>query len=312
MKSEIVISNGVAEGGVMKDIFEMRLQENSEELLEGFAADFPYVSSRALLDQYTVFWHWHRAVELFYVACGSLEYHTPMGRTAFPAGSGGLVNTGVLHTTRPQGGAGPTVQKLHLFDASLLAGQTEGRIYQKYFAPILAAPQIELLPLYPHNPAHRHTLDKLKASFRLPQDAPGYEIRLREALTAIWLDFLELTPPGREQGGRSSENIKRMMLYVHEHYSENIQVSDIAAAGYVSERECYRAFQSFLHTSPGEYVKGYRLRAACRMLIDGSGTITQISQSCGFGSASFFGKTFRAGLGMTPSAYRRKWQDTAK
>ena len=94
--------------------------------------------------------------------------------------------------------------------------------------------------------------------------------------------------------------------------SENIQVSDIAAAGYVSERECYRAFQSFLHTSPGEYVKGYRLRAACRMLIDGSGTITQISQSCGFGSASFFGKTFRAGLGMTPSAYRRKWQDTAK
>ena len=41
MKSEIVISNGVAEGGVMKDIFEMRLQENSEELLEGFAADFP-------------------------------------------------------------------------------------------------------------------------------------------------------------------------------------------------------------------------------------------------------------------------------
>jgi transcriptional regulator GlxA family with amidase domain len=48
------------------------------------------------------------------------------------------------------------------------------------------------------------------------------------------------------------------------------------------------------------------------MATNNIGTITQISQSCGFGSASFFGKTFRAGLGMTPSAYRRKWQDTAK
>ena len=120
----------------MVDILEMRLNENTgEETLKGISQTFPYTKSRAFLNRYTVCWHWHKAVELFFVERSLLEYETSRGRMVFPAGSGGLVNTGVLHTTRLQENSCDTIQLLHIFHASLLYGQTDGRIYQKYFPP---------------------------------------------------------------------------------------------------------------------------------------------------------------------------------
>ena len=80
-----------------------------EERLPDFAPDFPYIASRVEMDFYPerfVPWHWHSAVELFYMESGSLEYSTPQGKAVFPQGSGGFVNTNVLHMTRPLGPVG--------------------------------------------------------------------------------------------------------------------------------------------------------------------------------------------------------------
>ena len=80
----------------MQKIRQIEFEAGSrEERLPGFAPDFPYIATRAELDRYAerfVPWHWHRAVELFYMESGSLEYETPAGRMVFPKGSGGFVN----------------------------------------------------------------------------------------------------------------------------------------------------------------------------------------------------------------------------
>lgn len=73
----------------------------NEENLPGFTPEFPYIASRAELDHYRDFfvpWHWHKAVELFYMESGEIRYHTPNGTAIFPAGSGGMVNSNVLRT----------------------------------------------------------------------------------------------------------------------------------------------------------------------------------------------------------------------
>ena len=67
--------------------------------------DFPYVALRAELDFYRepfVPWHWHNAIELFYVESGELKYHTPNETLVFPSGSAGMVNANVLHMTQIQ------------------------------------------------------------------------------------------------------------------------------------------------------------------------------------------------------------------
>ncbi len=301
----------------MKNIHSIAFYTGSkEELLPGFEKDFPYIASRAELDKYIgryVPWHWHKAVELFYMESGSIEYDTPGGKRLFPAGSGGLVNSNVLHMTKAVSQREKNIQLLHIFDVSLLAGEQGSRIEQKYIAPVTTAPQIEIIPFYPGNAAEEKILKRIAASFCLSGGEFGYEIKLREALTEIWLMLFEQSRPMHEKEGKynkGNDQIKLMMIYVHEHYGEKISVPELAAAAYLSERECYRVFQECLHMTPIEYIKAYRLQAACQMLAKGQKSVTVISHDCGLGSSSYFGKVFREYAHCSPTEYRRRWQNS--
>ena len=301
----------------MKNIHNIEFYNGTkEELLPGFEKDFPYIASRAELDKYIeryVPWHWHRTVELFYVESGSVEYDTPKGKILFPAGSGGMVNSNVLHMTKAISQCEKNVQLLHIFDVSLLAGEQGSRIEQKYIAPVITAVQIEIIPLFPGNREDERILKLLIDSFRLSSEEFGYEIKLREALAQIWLMLFELSSSMREKKdgySKSNDKIKLMMIYIHEHYREKITIADLAAATYLSERECYRVFHDCLHMTPVEYITSYRLQVACQMLAKSQETVTFISHECGLGSSSYFGKVFREYAHCSPIEYRKKWQNS--
>lgn len=120
---------------------------SKEEKLPAFSRDFPYIASRVELDRFVgglVPWHWHKAIELFYMESGEVEYHTPKGKTVFPAGSGGMVNSNVLHMTRSNRKIDSNVQLLHIFDTSLIAGEEGSLIESKYIMPLIAAPQLRI------------------------------------------------------------------------------------------------------------------------------------------------------------------------
>lgn len=97
-----------------------------------------------------------------------------------------------------------------------------------------------------------------------------------------------------------------MLSFIFEHFSESVSIHQIADAGFCSERECYRIFQNYLHTTPNEYLTNYRLQKACDLLRQTSDPITDISHFCGFGSSSYFGRIFKEHLGCTPSDYRKR------
>ena len=304
-------------GTDMKNIHNIEFYNGTkEELLPGFEKDFPYIASRAELDKYIeryVPWHWHRTVELFYVESGSVEYDTPKGKILFPAGSGGMVNSNVLHMTKAISQREKNVQLLHIFDVSLLAGEQGSRIEQKYITPVITAVQIEIIPLFPGNKEEERILKLLADSFRLSSDEFGYEIRLREALAQIWLMLFELSSSMREKKdgySKSNDKIKLMMIYIHEHYREKISIQKLATAAYLSERECYRVFHDCLHMTPVEYITSYRLQVACQMLAKSQETVTFISHECGLGSSSYFGKVFREYAHCSPIEYRKKWQNS--
>ena len=107
----------------------------------------------------------------------------------------------------------------------------------------------------------------------------------------------------------SKEQIKQMMSYIQENYTEKLTVSKIAAAAFISERECYRIFRKCLRMTPTEYLTGFRIQAACRLLEEGKKSITEIALDCGMGSGSYFGKVFRKYQGVSPLAYRDRWRE---
>lgn len=300
----------------MKNISTIEFHTGSkEERLPGFAPDFPCIASCVDLDHYPgrfCPWHWHKSVELFYMKSGSLEYSTPGGKMIFPAGSGGMVNSNVLHMTKALGDREKNIQLLHIFDPVLIAGEQGSRIAQKYVLPIVTAKQPEIIALHPQNPRHAGILALIRDSFSLSEQDFGYELKLREALSKIWLSLFsiaETAPQESKNAAHADDKIKTMMIFIHEHFGEKITVSQLSEAAFCSERECFRSFQECLHMSPAAYMKSYRLQMACQKLSQSSESITEISHACGLGSSSYFGKVFREQFGCTPLEYRRKWQD---
>ena len=287
---------------------------SQEERLPGFSAQFPHITSYALLPDDPAqgcIWHWHKSLELFRVEQGALLYHTPGGQRLFRAWSGGIINSNVLHRT--QSLEPGTAMKIHLFEPAFIAGIPGGTIEQRYVAPLVGPAGPELLAFSPEDPAQAPLLALLEESFALDETAFGYELRLQALFAQLWLLILEqhrpLSPAAPGRTDPSSEKVKQMLLFLHAHYAEKLSVSAIAAAAYCSERACYRCFQECLHTSPGEYLQDFRLQMASKLLIETDLPITEIAQHCGLGSSSHFGAQFRQRFGCSPSAYRAKWQD---
>ena len=303
----------------MKCLRSIEIQECSkEEVLPGFTRDFPYLATCAELDRYVgaqAPWHWHKTVELFYMQSGTLEYTTAKGKLIFPEGSGGFINANILHTSRVVSSCDRTIQLLHQFDPLLLSGGHGSQIENKYILPLTTAPGVEIIPLYRENSLQAELLEEIKRAFELSEREFGYEFKLREILSSIWLKLLAQVPSFTEQGSirrESDDKIKVLMVYIHEHFHETISVDRLAQVVHISKRACFRLFQETLHMTPMEYIRSCRLQKAGQMLAESDLSVTQIADSCGLGSSSYFGKVFREEFGCPPLAYRKQWHDRDK
>ena len=297
----------------MKVIHGIELKPGSrEELLPGYSAEFPYIASFVELDKYAgrqAPWHWHKDVELFLITQGEVEYYTTGGKKIFCAGMGGFVNANALHMTKTGAGSQRVTSLLHLFDPLLISGQKGSAIDQKYVLPLTTASRIEIMGLYPDNPRHVPGLEALRKSFEIQENGFAYELRMRSALSDMWIRLLEIAQqqePGDRRSTRVSDKIKMMLYFIHEHYMEKITVQQVAASAFISERECFRVFRDCLQTTPVEYLAAYRIQKACYLLVEGTETVTAVGQACGLGSSSYFGKVFRESMGMSPTEYRKK------
>ena len=296
----------------MRKVYTVELKPGSnEELLPDFDDSFPHITSHAVLwEGYQAPWHWHKAVELFYIESGALEYITPSQRYVFTAGCGGLINSNVLHMALGHSLQEEGSNKIHLFEPVLIAGFPGSRVEENYVLPLTTAPQIEMIVLRAEEAEHQPVLKKLKDSFALPSDTPGYELRIRGILSDIWLELLDIAALRMQQNEKctsASELTKKILVYIHEHYGQKLTVRMLADAVCISERTCFELFRRNLRTTPMEYINSYRLRMACRLLTQTEKSVTDISGECGMNN-SYFCQMFREMTGFTPLEYRRFYQ----
>ncbi len=291
--------------------------DNKEQLLEDIRYEFPLISIFVELDKYRekiVPWHWHNEVELFYVESGEVLYYTTQGIISFPKGTAGFINSNVLHKTRANGGNEDTNQRIHIFNSVLIGGRQGSDIYRKYISPFSSS-AINVIKLTSDIKKENLIIEKIKKSFTIKRDEKFYEIKLKNALSEIWCDLLELKENEisiNNTKDKNAERIKGIMIYIHEHYSEKISVSDISEKFFISDRNCYRIFRDNLNTTPQEYIRNYRIQKACELLANSKSSIAEIGYKCGLGSSSYFGKVFKDIMDSTPMEYRKKWQNNNK
>ena len=181
-----------------------------EERLPCYDDDFPYVATRVVFDDGTrhgVPWHWHRAVEVFWIRSGSLEYSTPDSSMVFRTGECGFLNSNVLHMTNAS--SGRTVQMLHLFDPVLISGSPDSLIATRYVLPVIAGGRDMLLM-----PEGSDQNAAIRKAFSIDPGTPCYEMRIRNMMSDIWMSIMSLVQAdgkSREAGTDVDERLKTMM-----------------------------------------------------------------------------------------------------
>ena len=84
------------------------------------------------------------------------------------------------------------------------------------------------------------------------------------------------------------------------------RIPELAAIAGLSAKQLERLSRRTLGISPQRLVQRLRLEHAVQLITTTDATLGQVSAECGFYDQSSFTKQFRAVLGLTPGAYRRR------
>lgn len=105
-----------------------------------------------------------------------------------------------------------------------------------------------------------------------------------------------------------SRRVKAIKEYIHAHYTEDIQLDDLAALISMSPSSCSRFFRSHGARTITEYITDVRLGNASRALVDTGDSISDICYSSGFNNLSNFNRIFKEKKGMTPREFRQVYK----
>ncbi|MBQ7298786.1 MAG: helix-turn-helix domain-containing protein [Clostridia bacterium] len=100
--------------------------------------------------------------------------------------------------------------------------------------------------------------------------------------------------------------VKTVVQYIEQHYAEQMDLSDMAAAVYMSRENLIRTFRKHTGYTPYAYLKRYRMMRACELLDCTALPIKDIAARVGYSSVSNFIAEFRTVKHITPTQYRKK------
>ncbi len=165
-----------------------------------------------------------------------------------------------------------------------------------------------------HSPCVRQMVMNIFDEYDRQQ--PGYEIAMRGQmlmlLAALFREELRDDVSNRQQRQfmRLAERMKEALLYVEEHYAQDIHTELLAQlCGWNLSYFC-RQFKKVMGVTAAQYINEYRISKAEALLKNSALPITDIAFAVGFSDSSYFSRCFKALRGVTPQSIRRQAMDT--
>jgi len=98
--------------------------------------------------------------------------------------------------------------------------------------------------------------------------------------------------------------VSRMKNYIEEHATDNISLQDVAHHVDLSVSRTVSLFKAAFGKTVMQYMMDVRLSIAMDRMVYSKMNLEQIAETCGFGTYSYFFRSFRARYGISPRMYR--------
>jgi AraC-like DNA-binding protein/uncharacterized RmlC-like cupin family protein len=251
-----------------------------------------------------VLWHYHPEYELVYIPTGRGRRHIGQHHSEYEDGELVFIGPHVPHLSFSYGRQNPYEQIVLQLRADWLAtafGQLPElaaiqQLFQRAHQGVTFGPQTRahiapLLQTMLTQEAFPRLLSLLHL-FELLAQAPDSEV-------------LHADRGGLGRQGQEKDRLSAIYRYVQKHYSQPIEVSEVAELAHLTVPAFCRYFKKMTGQTLTEFVQDYRISQACLLLLEDR-SITEVSFATGFNNLSHFNKTFRRLTGQSPSAYRQQ------
>lgn len=166
---------------------------------------------------------------------------------------------------------------------------------------------------YPLQLSHEEAGEVARLTERLVQEArlrgTGYELMLRSLMVQL-LVFLGRAAAGGPREAVEAEPVRGdaplggLLAFIEQHLDQDLRVEDLADRVSLSAGHFSRRFREAVGVSPIAYLRRQRIERARRLLRETDLPIGAVALQVGFNDFSYFARTFRAEVGVTPRGYR--------
>ncbi len=281
--------------------------DGSEKVKYDYDGYYAYIR-RGLLSNYPNFAadsHWHDDLEFISILSGSMDYKVNGEPVHLEAGQGIMVNARQLHYGFSESHTECEFYCVLLHPMLLCVSQ---QIDREFVSPILADTSLPYVLLDSRTEWQRLILADIERIYQA-KELPTAPLVIQNTFYHIWTLLSENAIKVRsvKKQDRNLSVLKDMLSFIQKHYTGRISLEEIARSGNVSKSTCLMIFKKYLQDTPTNYLIGYRLKQAVKLLTGGEAlSITEIALEVGFGGVSYFAETFRKHYGCSPSELRGK------
>ena len=140
-------------------------------------------------------------------------------------------------------------------------------------------------------------------------------MRVRNHISNLFIgalqSFTRLSPDPRYHetiSGEYSYNATKILLYLHEHFTEGLTLASVADALHYSPRQCQRLIQESMGISFSELLQDLQLSYAKTLLRTTDESLETVSERSGFSSSRNFYHHFKQHESISTSQYRKLYR----
>lgn len=292
-----------------------KIMRNASEIVRYDEVGIPLSIREGLLSAYPnhrALCHWHEDIEWVYIRSGQMNYYMNGKRVLLNTGEALMVNSRQMHYGYSENGQDCDFIRILCHPKIFI---TNSVLYQSYIAPVLSNPSLEYLHLKPEFPEDAEALQLLPEILRIKKEHPAaYEIEAAALLSLLWCRLLRSHPMMPNEAAAKPKEpdllVQRdMVSYIYSHYSESINLDEIATAGKVCRNKCCQIFRRYLNQSPIDFLNHYRLEVSCHLLNNTKLSIAEICTACGFNHQSYYSKIFLRTYSCSPRDFRKRTEE---